>query len=63
MNKEPHILIKDDDSNWFLIPESRRSEFEDLRDGEDWVGFSKKFNANMIDSPRNFVILDWKIKA
>ena len=62
MLKEPHILIKDDDSNWFLIPQRLRLEFEDLRDDEDWKGLTEKFAANMIDNPRNLVILDWRTK-
>ena len=59
-DEEPHILIKDDDSHWYLIPEYSKKEFESLRDKEKHDKLNQKFGKNMIDNPSKLRILKWQ---
>jgi hypothetical protein len=61
-DEEPYVLIKDDDSHWFLIPEYNKQEFESLRDKGKHDKLSQKFGQNMIDSTTKLKILKWTSK-
>lgn len=57
--EEPYVLVKDDDSHWYLIPEYSKQEFESLRDKGKHDKLNQKFGKNIVDSPTKLRILKW----
>lgn len=62
MNKAPHVLIKDDDDHWFLIPEVSQKHFRHCVEINDWKVIDRMYSEFAIDNPLNLVIFDWKNK-
>ncbi len=57
--EEPDVLVKDDDSHWYLIPEYNKQSFESMRDSGDDDAINRNFGYLIIDSPTKLRILKW----
>ena len=57
--EEPYVLVKDDDSHWYLIPESLRFRFYKLSLIGETKNIIKEFSKYGIDCPTKLRIVKW----